>query len=243
MSCTPRFLSSVPETVQRVLPVIRTYANTIVETGELGTGHTIKLLNNFLALATSAVVGEALSTALRLGLDMRILKEVVDSAGGNSVMFQRFMRWTLDGDDSDFKAMMSIAVKDLQYYRRIAQPNGGITNLADAATQVYQIANHLAMNVNSCPCYLPFWLISLMGRTDLCPIAEPQTLCEFEYAMSSPNRNLLIAITLAKIDLPCSLGTKASRLWTPPTRPDWADIELDSAPTAATYTSSITKFN
>jgi 3-hydroxyisobutyrate dehydrogenase-like beta-hydroxyacid dehydrogenase len=74
---------------------------------------------------------------------MRILKEVVDSAGGNSVMFQRFMRWTLDGDDSDFKAMMSIAVKDLQYYRRIAEPNGGITNLADAATQVYQIANHL----------------------------------------------------------------------------------------------------
>lgn len=137
------FVGGHPDTVQSVMPVIRTYANTIVETGELGTGHTIKLLNNFLALATSAVVGEALSTALRLGLDMRILKEVVDSAGGNSVMFQRFMRWTLDGDDSDFKAMMSIAVKDLQYYRRIAEPNGGITNLADAATQVYQIANHL----------------------------------------------------------------------------------------------------
>ena len=137
------FIGGEAATVQRVMPVIRTYATTLVETGTLGSGHTIKLVNNFLALATSAVVGEALSTALRLGLDMRVLKEVVDSAGGNSVMFQRFMNWTLNGDDSDFKAMMSIAVKDLQYYRKIAAPNGGITNLADAATQVYQLANHL----------------------------------------------------------------------------------------------------
>jgi hypothetical protein len=38
--------------------------------------------------------------------------------------------------------------------------------------------------------------------------------------MSSPNRDLLIAITLAKIDLPCSLGSKASRLWTPSARPE-----------------------
>jgi 3-hydroxyisobutyrate dehydrogenase-like beta-hydroxyacid dehydrogenase len=94
-------------------------------------------------MATSAVVGEALSTALRLGLDMRVLKEVVDSSGGNSVMFQRFMKWTLEGDDSDFKALMSIAVKDLRYYRTLAAPGGGVTHLADAAAQVYQLANHL----------------------------------------------------------------------------------------------------
>ena len=137
------FVGGEPATVQRVMPVIRTYATTIIEAGALGTGHTIKLVNNFLALATSAVVGEALATALRLGLDMRVLKEVVDSSGGNSVMFQRFMKWTLDGDDSDFKALMSIAVKDLQYYRKIAAPGGGVTNLADAAAQVYQLANHL----------------------------------------------------------------------------------------------------
>ena len=43
------FVGGHPDTVQSVIPVIRTYANTIVETGELGTGHTIKLLNNFLA--------------------------------------------------------------------------------------------------------------------------------------------------------------------------------------------------
>ena len=155
------FVGGHPDTLERVMPVLATYATTIIKTGQLGTGHTLKLVNNFLAIATSAVVGEALSTALRLGLDMRILKEVVDSAGGNSVMFQRFMRWTLDGDDSDFKGMMSIAVKDLHYYRNIAQNDGGITHLAEAATHIYQLANQLGYERQFMP-VLPTILANLV---------------------------------------------------------------------------------
>jgi len=49
----------------------------------------------------------------------------------------------LDQDDSHFQAMMSIGVKDLQYYRRLAEKDGGITHLADAATQLYLLANKL----------------------------------------------------------------------------------------------------
>jgi len=137
------FVGGDPAVVQALRPVMQTYASTIIETGPLGSGHTMKLLNNFLALATSAVVGEALSTALRMNVDMKVLKQVVDSAGGNSVMFQRFMHWMLDQDDSHFQAMMSIGVKDLQYYRRLAEKDGGITHLADAATQLYLLANKL----------------------------------------------------------------------------------------------------
>lgn len=137
------FVGGDPAVVQSLRPVMQTYASTIIETGALGSGHTMKLLNNFLALATSAVVGEALSTALRMQVDMKVLKQVVDSAGGNSVMFQRFMHWMLDQDDSHFQAMMSIGVKDLQYYRRLAEKDGGITHLADAAMQLYLLANQL----------------------------------------------------------------------------------------------------
>lgn len=137
------FVGGDPSVVQALRPVMQTYASTIIETGPLGSGHTMKLLNNFLALATSAVVGEALSTALRMNVDMKVLKQGVDSAGGNSVMFQRFMHWMLEQDDSHFQAMMSIGVKDLQYYRRLAEKDGGITHLADAATQLYLLANKL----------------------------------------------------------------------------------------------------
>lgn len=137
------FVGGDADIVRQVRPVMETYASTIVQTGPLGSGHTMKLLNNFLAIATSAVVGETLAAGLRLGIDMNVFKQVVDTAGGNSVMFQRYMQWILHGDDSHFQAMMSIATKDLRYYRKIAEQHDCSTNLADAALQVYQLANQL----------------------------------------------------------------------------------------------------
>lgn len=129
--------------VDRVKPVIAAFADTIVETGALGSGHTIKLLNNFLAIGTSAIVGEALAAAIQLGVDMNIFKQVVETGGANSVMFQRYARWVLEGDDSHLQGTMRIALKDLHYYRKMADAAHLYTTLAEAASQVYQIANQL----------------------------------------------------------------------------------------------------
>jgi 3-hydroxyisobutyrate dehydrogenase-like beta-hydroxyacid dehydrogenase len=137
------FVGGEPATVDAVLPLIAAYSTMIVRTGPLGSGHAMKLVNNFLAIATSAVVGEALAASLRLGLDMAVLKQVVDSAGGNSVMFQRYMHWILEGDDSHLKGMMSIAHKDLRYYRRMIDDADVPTMMAEAATQTYRLANKL----------------------------------------------------------------------------------------------------
>jgi 3-hydroxyisobutyrate dehydrogenase-like beta-hydroxyacid dehydrogenase len=137
------FVGGEPDVIARVRPVIEAFASTVVVTGGLGSGHTMKLLNNFLAIATSAVVGEGLATALRLGIDMQVFKQVVDTGGGNSVMFQRYAHWVLHADDSHFQAQMSIATKDLKYYRKIAEENGCPTTLSDAASQLYQLANLL----------------------------------------------------------------------------------------------------
>ncbi|MBK9606874.1 MAG: NAD(P)-dependent oxidoreductase, partial [Betaproteobacteria bacterium] len=114
------FVGGERTTLDRVTPVIATFADTIVETGPLGSGHTIKLLNNFLAIGTSAVVGEALAAAEMLGVDMNIFRQVVETGGANSVMFQRYAHWMLEGDDSHLQGTMRIALKDLRYYRKMA---------------------------------------------------------------------------------------------------------------------------
>jgi len=137
------FVGGAPESVARVKPVIATFADTIVETGPLGSGHTIKLLNNFLAIGTSALVGEALAAASMLGVDMNIFKQVVETGGANSTMFQRYAHWMLEGDDSHLLGTMRIAQKDLRYYRKMADAAQLYTTMAEAATQVYQIANQL----------------------------------------------------------------------------------------------------
>ncbi|MBK7471017.1 MAG: NAD(P)-dependent oxidoreductase [Betaproteobacteria bacterium] len=103
------FVGGERTTLDRVTPVIATFADTIVETGPLGSGHTIKLLNNFLAIGTSAVVGEALAAAEMLGVDVNIFREVVETGGADSVMFQRYAHWVQEGDDSHLQGTMRIA--------------------------------------------------------------------------------------------------------------------------------------
>jgi len=137
------FVGGAPETVARVLPVIRCYADTIIETGPLGSAHTMKLVNNFIAIATSAVVCEGIAAAMTLGLDMAKFKQVVETGGADSTMFQRCIHWATDGDDSHFKATISTGLKDLRYYLQLIENDRTGTTLADAASELYANAASL----------------------------------------------------------------------------------------------------
>jgi 3-hydroxyisobutyrate dehydrogenase-like beta-hydroxyacid dehydrogenase len=91
------FVGGDPEAVATVKPVIASYADTVIEAGPLGSGHTLKLVNNFISIGTSAVIAEAVATAAKLGADLRKLFEVVSSGGANSAMFQMVMPWVSPG--------------------------------------------------------------------------------------------------------------------------------------------------
>ena len=119
------FVGGDPATVRELKPIIACYADTIIEAGALGAGHTLKLVNNFIAIGTSGVIAEALATATKLGVDLRKLYDVVSAGGGNSKMFQMIMPWVLDGDDSHLKGPLRIAGKDMRYYTQIGRERAG----------------------------------------------------------------------------------------------------------------------
>src|SRR3954463_8143509 len=85
------FVGGDPETVSMIRPVVECYADTIIEAGALGSGHTLKLVNNFISIGTCAVISEALACAAKLGVDMRKVYDVVSAGGANSKMFQMIM--------------------------------------------------------------------------------------------------------------------------------------------------------
>src|SRR6266540_877490 len=47
------FIGGEPETVRELKPIVECYADTIIEAGVLGSGHTLKLINNFIARASA----------------------------------------------------------------------------------------------------------------------------------------------------------------------------------------------
>ncbi len=156
------FLGGDPDAVARVRPIVATYADTIIEAGALGSGHTLKLVNNFISLGTSAVVAEAVATASKLGVDLRTLYEVVSAGGANSAMFQMMMPWVLDGDDSRLRGPLRIAGKDLRFYCRMAEAVQAPSFVAQSASQLYQLANVRGNGERFIP-VLPGILAELIG--------------------------------------------------------------------------------
>ncbi len=156
------FLGGDPAIVAKVRPVIECYADTIIDAGPLGSAHTLKLMNNFISIGTSAVIAEAVATAAKLGVDLKKLYEVVSSGGANSAMFQMMMPWVLDGDDSRLRGPLRIAGKDLRYYTKLAEAAPATAFVAQACNQVYQLANLRGHGERFMP-VLPGILAELIG--------------------------------------------------------------------------------
>lgn len=134
------YVGGPQEAIDKVMPVFSTYADTIIRTGELGTGTTIKLVNNFITIGTGALIAEAVATAHKLGVDLNKLVEVFSAGGANSVMWQWMKPWIVDGDDSHLQGPFRIAAKDIKLYARLADSAPAMSILATAVVQIYQLA-------------------------------------------------------------------------------------------------------
>src|ERR1019366_867017 len=134
------YVGGSKEAIDQVMPVFSCYADVIIRTGELGSGTTIKLINNFITVGTGALIAEAVATAHKLGVDLNILVEVLSAGGANSVMFQWMKPWIVDGDDSHLQGPFRIAAKDIKLYARLADSAPAMSILATAVVQIYQLA-------------------------------------------------------------------------------------------------------
>jgi 3-hydroxyisobutyrate dehydrogenase-like beta-hydroxyacid dehydrogenase len=71
---------------ERLRPLLEVMGELIVHVGPLGHGQMVKLINNAMAAANAAVVGEALIVGSRAGVDLDALVQVVSAGAGNSTM-------------------------------------------------------------------------------------------------------------------------------------------------------------
>ena len=131
------------QVLARIRPVLETFADTIVNAGEVGAAHRLKLLNNFLSLANAAVAAEAIAVATKAGIDMTAFRDIVMSGGAASVMFGRLINVPLSDDDSHAKFAIRNARKDLRYYTNMTETLPMTSFLAETTHQLYVMADNL----------------------------------------------------------------------------------------------------
>jgi 3-hydroxyisobutyrate dehydrogenase-like beta-hydroxyacid dehydrogenase len=126
-------------TLAAIRPVLATFCENIFHIGPVGSGHKLKLINNFLSQGIAALVAEAVTTATKAGVDLQTMFQVVSAGGANSSVFQRFMPWVLSGE-SGMVFKLENGQKDVRYYTHLAEAVGSTAFLGEAVHQIYTLA-------------------------------------------------------------------------------------------------------
>jgi 3-hydroxyisobutyrate dehydrogenase len=123
-------------TLERARPLLDALAAKITHVGAAGSGHVVKLANNYLCAAHLLTTAEAVALASRAGVDPQACLEGLNSGSGRSAVSEvNFPRWILsECFDSGFS--MGLMRKDLRLAHQTAQdmgiPEGLLTAVVDA---------------------------------------------------------------------------------------------------------------
>ncbi|PWW04478.1 hypothetical protein DFR52_1011177 [Hoeflea marina] len=125
---------------ERIRPVIAAWAGKIVHIGEIGAGHKMKLLNNFLSLGYAAIYSEALAMAARVGIPVETFDSVIRGGRMDCGFYQTFMGYTLEGNREAHKFSLSNGLKDMRYVEAMANAAGVATHVASSVKNSFAMA-------------------------------------------------------------------------------------------------------
>ncbi len=129
------------------LPLLEGFAENIAHAGDVGAGHTLKLLHNFVSLGFSAVLAEATAASRKAGISDTALLEVLGAGGGGGVVLERLRPYIAENDPSGFKFTVANASKDLGYYHTMTNELGVERGVAGAVHALYSSVDDTTLAV------------------------------------------------------------------------------------------------
>jgi len=123
-------------------PVLKCFAENVFHVGGPGAGHTIKLLNNFVAQAICNATAEAFAVGAKAGVDLKPFVQLVSAGPVNCGLFQAMAK-TLDGSLDGLKFEIDLARKDVRYYTHLAESLAVPSVMGEAVHQSLALASAL----------------------------------------------------------------------------------------------------
>jgi len=104
--------------LQTIRPVFDALGNKVFHCGALGSGEAVKIINNIVGVANTLITAEALEMAIKLGIDLKWLADVMEASSGRNVAtkdiegFRSVDKYNAQTPKS-LKAVIDICRKDL----------------------------------------------------------------------------------------------------------------------------------
>ncbi len=126
-----------PETLERLRPVFAAYCENIFHAGGTGSGHRLKLINNFLAMGSVALVAEAFVAAKETDVDIAVLYKLLSAGPLASALLNNLIPKALAGEFDAMKFQIATARKDLRYYGNLVAEAGLASPMGATVAQVF----------------------------------------------------------------------------------------------------------
>ena len=126
--------------LDKVMPLLRCFAENVTHAGPVGAGHRLKLLHNFVSIGSVSLIAEAAACASRGGIRPDVFVDVLAKGGGAGVALDRLKPYILARDASGLQFFMANALKDLRYYVEMAADTTAVHRIGDAIADTLEAA-------------------------------------------------------------------------------------------------------
>ncbi|OEF25285.1 NAD(P)-dependent oxidoreductase [Vibrio rumoiensis] len=144
-------------TFEKVKPVLEEQGENVFHLGELGAGHTTKLVNNFMGMTTVCAMSQAFAVADRAGVDRQQLFEIMSTGPSNSPFMQFCKNYAVDGV-SDLGFSIANANKDLGYFLQMVEDLGTESKIAEGSSANLQAAFDAGLGNGNVPEIFDYFL-------------------------------------------------------------------------------------
>ena len=138
------------DTFNKVKPVLEDQGEDVFHLGELGAGHTTKLINNFMGMTTVCAMSQAFAVAELAGVDRQQLFDIMSTGPSNSPFMQFCKNYAVD-NVSDLGFSIANANKDLGYFLQMVEDLGTESKIAEGSSANLQAAFDAGMGQGNVP--------------------------------------------------------------------------------------------
>jgi 3-hydroxyisobutyrate dehydrogenase len=134
----PVYLAGDEQACRRAEPIVRAFTDSYFYLGAFGAASKVKFINNLLVTVNTAAIGEAISLALRSGVDPEAMINVISNGSGGSVLFPirapRMVQRNFLPAQGTFETLSHY----FAYIEDLAGTSGVSTPLFDVAARLYR---------------------------------------------------------------------------------------------------------
>jgi len=141
---------------EKCLPVFRAIARNIFYVGATSHGNIVKLINNFLGQLSNAGIAEALPLAVKAGVDLKALYDVVRVSGGNSRVFEGMVP-AICRRDFTVTFQLKLALKDMTYMSAVGKEYGTPLPMVNNLVNVLELAQATGLGEENTSALVKLW--------------------------------------------------------------------------------------